>query len=110
MSENYVMSIIYWWACAFLMIPMIYITIKSLMKSSGSRDIYSVMTLLFILLMLLLRALSLFPIIVHGDKFNEFDSQWEKAIFIATPISVFCLAVLIHSMRWFNLQYKLKWN
>ena len=110
MAENYVLSIVYWWLCSLLIIPMVFITVKTLIKSSGSRDVYSALTFTFLILMLLIRGLSLFPIIVHGDTFNEFDSQWEKAIFLATPIAVFCLALLVHSMRWFNLQYKLKWN
>ena len=107
MGIDYVFSIAYWVIWGIWIIPMVYIIAKSVTKGHNSRDWYSILTFLFILLMLFLRTFSIIPQLIHGEELSVHGNEWEQAIFIGTPMLIFCLAVFVHSIRWFELLYKL---
>ena len=107
MGADYAFSIIYSSLWGVLIIPMILIIVKSITKDRNSRDWYSIMTFLFIFLVLSLRALSIIPELIHGEMISSYGNEWEQAVFIGAPMLIFWLAIFVHSFKWLDLEYKL---
>ena len=107
MSLDYVFSVMYCWFWALLLIPLIFIIVKIVIKEQNSRDFYSISTFVFMILMLGTRAATIFPIILQDESFAKHDSFCEEIIYSGTPIILFSLSILVHTFRWFKLQFRL---
>ena len=107
MSADYVLSLAYWAIWAVLLLAMVGLTIRILLKGKDSRDMYSIFTFLFMILMLSIRTATIYPIVANNENFNDFDTRWEEIIYSGIPLSLFNLAILIHTFRWFMLEVKL---
>ena len=107
MSADHVLSVTYWMIWGISLIPLTIIVFKSLKRRRESRDFYSISTFFFLILMLVMRAITLIPIFIKDEDFNNYDSFWEETVFAGTPILLFNIAILIHTFRWFKIQSKL---
>ena len=107
MSVDHVFSVAYWLVWALWLIPLSAIVLKSLKRRKDARDFYSISTFFFLILMLTMRAITLIPIFLYEEDFNNYDSVCEETVFAGTPILLFNIAILIHTFRWFKIQSKL---
>ena len=110
MSAEFALSIIYCGICGFLMCPMSYIIVKSWKARHFSNDWYSISTFLLLILMLGIRTLTIVPILIKNEHFNNHDNYWEEWIFSATPMVMFSMAAFIHTFRWNHIRIKLESN
>ena len=108
MGAEFILNIAYWCICALLLLPMIYIIVKSVIVSRNSKDWYSITTFIFLILMLGIRAWTIIPIVIQNEEFNNHDTYWEECIFAATPMIMFSLAVFVHTFRWYHIRNKLE--
>ena len=107
MSVDQVLGIIYWALWAVLLIVFLYLNCKMLIIKKDSRDIYSIFTFLFMILMLLVRTSALYPLTIKDENINEYGTRWEEYVYNGIPLSWFVLAILTHTFRWFMLEAKL---
>ena len=107
MSIDFALSITYCCFWGILLLPLIFITVRILTKHKDSRDIYSIATFVFMIVMLSMRTLTILPILMNNRNFNDFEGHWEEIIFNGIPLNLFSLAILIHTFRWLKLQVKL---
>ena len=107
MSPDHVLSLVYWAFCALLLLTLIGIIFKILSKEKDSRDMYSIFTFLFMIMMLSIRTATIYPIVANNENFNDYESKWSETIFAGIPLSFFSLSILIHTFRWIMLKIKL---
>ena len=107
MSLDYAFSIAYWVIWGVLIIPIMSIVIRHWIYTKWRKDKYTIFTMIIFLLMLAIRVLSLIPIIKKHNGLNKHFSSWSRTVFTGTPILLFWYALLIHTMRWYDLQQRL---
>ena len=98
-----VLSFIYWSISLIVSAIMFIITAKYWKRNQASRDPYTILTFIALILTLLTRGLTIIPIAVLESKIHYHESVWLEAIFNGTPLMLFIVASVIHTARWYEI-------
>lgn len=72
-------------------------------KNKDARDIYTILAFVFLSLTLLVRAVTIIPIVIEGEDFDNNSSYCERVVFSATPLLTFLIAAMINTYRWYDI-------
>ena len=107
MEVEHALSICYWALWGILLVTFAALNWRILINKKDSRDIYSILTFLFMASMLSIRVSALYPLITKDVEMTEYSSRWEEYVYNGIPLSLFSLTILTHTFRWFMLEAKL---
>jgi magnesium-transporting ATPase (P-type) len=65
------------------------------------------MTFSFLMLTLLIKGLTIIPVVIDGDYFRDSHSTWMDSIFALTPLLCFLIAIMLNTVRWWEIWNKI---
>jgi len=96
-------SLIYWALWGIVLIPLTVVTIKHIWTNKSARDKYTILAMSFLWLTLAIRAATIVPLLLEKEGFEDEGTDWERAIFSASPLLTFLIAAMINTYRWYEI-------